>query len=291
MSSPNLKGACSQSRSATCEHHPILLDGRCLECGEVAEHPRVLPSAAVVTPSIAVATPCSFDDMSTEETPASPNVAGPATDPPIAETRYPDAAAAGVVLWAAGQTSLVGWDPIKQKWSLPGGKRELGESIRACAAREVYEETLLRDHDLQIDWSNFDYIRQGKYVYYQGHLGSNQPSVTATFTEYRHVHLQEPPSKYEFCLERVISNLRARSRRSPLNLLENFGPAIEQGGAEQPPAKRRRADASLRTNAGAEPARRKPFEGTNQTAVSTAASEMRAAPNQKASSDKYIAAK
>ena len=78
MSNPNLKGACSPSRCATCEHHPILLDGFfCLGCGGVAEQPKVLSSAAVATPSTAAAKPCSFDDMPTEETPASPSFAGP----------------------------------------------------------------------------------------------------------------------------------------------------------------------------------------------------------------------
>ena len=55
-----------------------------------------------------------------------------------------DAKAAGVVLRTQSGKILVGWDPRKQKWSEPGGKRNAGESMQDCAARELLEATGLR---------------------------------------------------------------------------------------------------------------------------------------------------
>ena len=241
IANPYLTGASTQSRCAICEH-PILLEGRCLDCGAAAQAAteaadlagqRAAPSAIAPTPSsiaemqampaeasLAGAFPRNAEVQPHASTIARNDQAGATIVGP--ETRFLDVAAAGVVLWAADGTILVGWDPIKQKWSLPGGKREHGESVRACATRELYEETQLRAHDLQIDWSNPEYILPAKYVYFQGHLGSNQPSATSTFAEYRHVHLHETPSNYAFCLERAISSLQAKHRPRPAGLLEGF---------------------------------------------------------------------
>ena len=56
--------------------------------------------------------------------------------------RFPDAKAAGVVLWNANGEFLVGYQPQKRgKWSEPGGKRLPGESVMNCAKRELREET------------------------------------------------------------------------------------------------------------------------------------------------------
>lgn len=51
--------------------------------------------------------------------------------------------AAGVVLIDDGKVLLVrrGQPPLLGGWSLPGGKQEPGETIRACALRELKEET------------------------------------------------------------------------------------------------------------------------------------------------------
>ena len=37
-----------------------------------------------------------------------------------------------------------GREPLKGEWSLPGGAVEVGESLEAAVAREVFEETDLR---------------------------------------------------------------------------------------------------------------------------------------------------
>ena len=64
--------------------------------------------------------------------------------------RFPEAKAAGVVLWTEEGTILVGYQPQKRKWSEPGGKRLPGESVRACVERELREETVLAE-GLEID--------------------------------------------------------------------------------------------------------------------------------------------
>ncbi|MDX1738682.1 MAG: NUDIX domain-containing protein, partial [Alphaproteobacteria bacterium] len=42
--------------------------------------------------------------------------------------------------------------PKAGSWSIPGGKQELGETLRAAAIREVMEETglALKEHDLRL---------------------------------------------------------------------------------------------------------------------------------------------
>ena len=67
-----------------------------------------------------------------------------------AQTDFPEAKAAGVVLWTEEGTILVGYQPQKRKWSEPGGKRLPGESVRACVERELREETVLAE-GLEID--------------------------------------------------------------------------------------------------------------------------------------------
>ena len=49
----------------------------------------------------------------------------------------------GVVVWRDGKVLLIrrGKSPMRGRWSLPGGRQELGETVRAAAVREVREET------------------------------------------------------------------------------------------------------------------------------------------------------
>lgn len=58
---------------------------------------------------------------------------------------YPDAPVIGVgaVIVAAGRVVLVkrGHPPLLGQWSIPGGGLEVGEFVRAAAAREAHEET------------------------------------------------------------------------------------------------------------------------------------------------------
>ena len=51
-----------------------------------------------------------------------------------------------VVLNVAGQVLLVkrAHEPLKGEWSLPGGGVEIGETLEAAVARELFEETGLR---------------------------------------------------------------------------------------------------------------------------------------------------
>lgn len=48
----------------------------------------------------------------------------------------------GVVVWKDAQVLLIrrGQAPRRGQWSLPGGKQELGETVRETAVREVREE-------------------------------------------------------------------------------------------------------------------------------------------------------
>lgn len=49
----------------------------------------------------------------------------------------------GVVVWKDGEVLLIrrGKSPMRGRWSLPGGRQELGETVREAAVREVREET------------------------------------------------------------------------------------------------------------------------------------------------------
>jgi len=61
------------------------------------------------------------------------------------QREFPEAPLVGVgaVVVHEGRVLLVrrGHEPLKGRWSLPGGLLELGESLTAGAAREVLEET------------------------------------------------------------------------------------------------------------------------------------------------------
>jgi len=52
-------------------------------------------------------------------------------------------AAAGIVVWRAGDVLLIrrGRPPYEGRWSIPGGRVQPGEPIRATALRELAEET------------------------------------------------------------------------------------------------------------------------------------------------------
>jgi 8-oxo-dGTP diphosphatase len=60
--------------------------------------------------------------------------------------------AVGIIVLKGAQVLLIrrGKPPKMGQWSLPGGHLEMGETLRACASREVYEETGLSVfiHDL-----------------------------------------------------------------------------------------------------------------------------------------------
>jgi len=49
----------------------------------------------------------------------------------------------GVVVWRGDEVLLIerGKGPVSGNWSLPGGKQELGETVRETAHREIKEET------------------------------------------------------------------------------------------------------------------------------------------------------
>ncbi len=59
--------------------------------------------------------------------------------------RYPDRPIVGVgaVIWRGDEVLLIrrGTPPMLGEWSLPGGRQHLGETVHACALREVLEET------------------------------------------------------------------------------------------------------------------------------------------------------
>jgi len=58
---------------------------------------------------------------------------------------YPDRpfVGVGVVVWRGDEVLLIerGKGPVSGNWSLPGGKQELGETVRETAHREIKEET------------------------------------------------------------------------------------------------------------------------------------------------------
>ena len=115
--------------------------------------------------------------------------------------------AAGLVLWTGDGKILVGWGAEKREWSEPGGKRERGETTRACATRELYEETRLCADDLEIEWERPSYDAHCHYTFYQGRLGDRRPEPTVVFTEFKYVHPRDAPVDYTFRLKRVVAAL------------------------------------------------------------------------------------
>ena len=103
------------------------------------------------------------------------NTAQGAAGIPNAGTR-----AAGLVLWTDDGKILVGRGATTGEWSEPGGKLERGEATRACASRELYEETRLSADDLEIDWEQPLYDMQCKYTFFQRRLGDYRPAPTAS---------------------------------------------------------------------------------------------------------------
>jgi len=70
----------------------------------------------------------------------------PVSRPQTADDRaYPDRPwiGVGVVIWKGDQFLLIrrGKPPRLGEWSIPGGRQELGETVRQTAVREVMEET------------------------------------------------------------------------------------------------------------------------------------------------------
>ena len=59
---------------------------------------------------------------------------------------------AGAVVLDGGSVLLVrrGGEPLKDEWSLPGGRLELGETIQQAIVREVREETSLDIEPLRL---------------------------------------------------------------------------------------------------------------------------------------------
>jgi 8-oxo-dGTP diphosphatase len=72
----------------------------------------------------------------------------------MAQREYPDAPRVGIgaVVVDRGRVLLVrrGHEPLKGKWSLPGGLLELGESLIEGVVREVREETGLTVEPLEL---------------------------------------------------------------------------------------------------------------------------------------------
>ena len=141
--------------------------------------------------------------------------------------RFPEARAAGVVLWRNGGF-LAGLQ--KGKLSEPGGKKMQGESAIACAKRELNEETGLDPDKLNIRWGQPSYIPDCKYVFFQGEIGNEQPWKFTTFSEYKFVRANALPASTSFRLERVSHFLRRDEERRRASKIDAVEQMLRRGG-------------------------------------------------------------
>ena len=141
--------------------------------------------------------------------------------------RFPDAKAAGVVLWN-NDGFLVGLQ--KGKLSEPRGKKRQGESAIACAKRELNEETGLDPDRLNIRWNQPSYIPDCKYVFFQGEIGNEQPWHITTFSEYKFVRANALPASSSFRLQRVAHFLRQAQERRRESNMDAVEQMLRRGG-------------------------------------------------------------
>ena len=141
--------------------------------------------------------------------------------------RFPDAKAAGLVLWR-NDGFLVGLQ--KGKFSEPGGKKMQGESAIACAKRELNEETGLDPDKLNIRWGQPSYIPDCKYVFFQGEIGSEHPSKFSTFSEYNFVRADAVPVSSSYRLQRVSHMLRRDEERRRASKMDAVEQMLRRGG-------------------------------------------------------------
>lgn len=86
------------------------------------------------------------------------------------------ACGANVILIDEDEKILLHLRKDNNSWGLPGGMMELGESTEENAIREVYEETGLTCHSLEL----FN-IYSGKKLYYKYPDGNEVYNVTVTY--------------------------------------------------------------------------------------------------------------
>lgn len=84
------------------------------------------------------------------------------------------AAFAALVLVTSGDLCITVYSPRRREWSVPGGFREPGESITACARRELAEETglvLAEDELVPVGHETYRPVRvQGRWPQQGGTL-------------------------------------------------------------------------------------------------------------------------
>lgn len=79
-------------------------------------------------------------------------------------------------------TTLLVYDRYKNRWEVPGGKIEPGETPRICILRELKEETGQVPNNIQLEGVMQVYVKGKKQVVY-GALYSGHQDVLMPFTE------------------------------------------------------------------------------------------------------------
>jgi 8-oxo-dGTP diphosphatase len=105
---------------------------------------------------------------------------------------------AGIIVYSEDQVLLVkrGTEPEKGLWSLPGGRVQLGESIRHAALRELKEESNLEGRfeemigwvDLRIDEHHFVIVNLRCSVSDYSKLKAGDDAVEVSFFKLEELH-------------------------------------------------------------------------------------------------------
>ena len=134
----------------------------------------------------------------------------------MSEQQFPEPTTGGLIFNPEGKLFLMKSHKWKNKWVVPGGHIELGETIEESLIREVKEETNLDIHDIEfVCFQEFIYDdlfwKKRHYIFfdYACKTDSTEVLLNSEAQEYRWISLKEkgelPLDKYtEIAIQKYL---------------------------------------------------------------------------------------